>query len=193
MKEALKLKFDELHHHGVKGQKWGVRRYQNKDGSLTPEGRSRYQMEKAAKTKGDVDSIINSLSKKDRELLMDGRKEYLSIEQGKNVVARFIKKCGKTPVAFFDISDEGDHLNAAIVTRSGEEYRGKGYASKCVQSGLAWYERNRHRFEDKRIVWWAKKENIGSQKTALRNGFVRDADYIKEWGADDDWQKYVYE
>lgn len=30
-----------LYHHGVKGQKWGVRRYQNKDGSLTPEGKSR--------------------------------------------------------------------------------------------------------------------------------------------------------
>ena len=28
-----------LAHHGVLGQKWGVRRYQNKDGSLTPEGR----------------------------------------------------------------------------------------------------------------------------------------------------------
>ena len=33
---------NKLQHHGVKGQKWGVRRYQNKDGSLTPEGRKRY-------------------------------------------------------------------------------------------------------------------------------------------------------
>ena len=30
-------------HHGILGQKWGVRRYQNEDGTLTPEGRERYQ------------------------------------------------------------------------------------------------------------------------------------------------------
>lgn len=32
----------ELQHHGVKGMRWGVRRYQNKDGSLTPAGKKRY-------------------------------------------------------------------------------------------------------------------------------------------------------
>lgn len=31
-----------LAHHGVKGQKWGVRRYQNADGSYTSAGKSRY-------------------------------------------------------------------------------------------------------------------------------------------------------
>lgn len=32
----------ELYHYGVKGQKWGVRRYQNEDGSLTDAGKERY-------------------------------------------------------------------------------------------------------------------------------------------------------
>ena len=40
-----------LMHHGIKGQKWGVRRYQNKDGSLTPAGKKRLAKNEAYRDK----------------------------------------------------------------------------------------------------------------------------------------------
>ena len=47
---------DYLMHHGILGQKWGVRRYQNKDGSLTPEGKARYLMD-GTDTRKKLDAV----------------------------------------------------------------------------------------------------------------------------------------
>lgn len=42
---------DCLQHHGIPGQKWGIRRFQNEDGSLTNEGRLRYGQQRGWEAK----------------------------------------------------------------------------------------------------------------------------------------------
>lgn len=57
-----------LQHHGILGQQWGVRRFQNPDGSLTPRGQARLDKkdEKWASTKGEkVKKKVQRLVDKD--------------------------------------------------------------------------------------------------------------------------------
>lgn len=48
----------ELYHHGIKGMRWGIRRYQTKDGGLTPAGRKRYNAD-MEKIKAETRKIKN--------------------------------------------------------------------------------------------------------------------------------------
>lgn len=49
----------ELKHWGIKGMKWGIRRYQNEDGTLTPEGKRRYHTVSEFKNWQDFNRIGN--------------------------------------------------------------------------------------------------------------------------------------
>jgi len=49
----------ELWHHGIKGMKWGVWRYQNADGTLTPAGQKRYDRDKREQASKKKDSRID--------------------------------------------------------------------------------------------------------------------------------------
>ena len=53
----------ELYHFGIKGMKWGVRRYQNKDGSLTSAGKKRYSKEYKKQAKKVTQDIRNNLGR----------------------------------------------------------------------------------------------------------------------------------
>lgn len=180
-----------LEHHGVKGQKWGVRRFQNKDGSLTSAGRKRYSKDnvrrQVAKTSSDVENIISSLSAKERKLL--GGKpgtQYLSEAEYSDVAKRFIKKYGDTPVAFLDIYYASNGAGSIALATSSDA-RGKGYASELVQKAQNWLEtpQAKEALNVSTLNWFARRENDPSIALAKKYGFEEREDYKNDeewWG-----------
>lgn len=91
----------ELYHWGIKGMKWGVRRYQNKDGTLTPAGRIRYAevSDKKIVTNSDgsrvvpKDFVFNRVGKNSMDVNESGA---LYVSYGERDAARYVKNLGPT-------------------------------------------------------------------------------------------------
>ena len=67
-----------LAHHGIKGQRWGIRRYQNPDGTLTPAGRERYYKDRVKELKKEY---RNKVGNKWSE---SGESKYIKENYGEN-------------------------------------------------------------------------------------------------------------
>lgn len=86
---------NELYHHGILGQKWGIRRFQNPDGSLTEAGKKRYgeYLKKSNVVKKDIargwfdkQAWVQNLRENDPEYLLAKSMDYLKSPELRDVL-----------------------------------------------------------------------------------------------------------
>lgn len=116
---------NELKHWGIRGMKWGKRRYQNKDGSLTPEGKKRYgdddgESDEPKKTKylsdAEIRNRINRL-KLEKEYA-DLVKQSKPASKGKAFVSDVLKTSGKNIATQLTTYAMGAAVNASIKAKT---------------------------------------------------------------------------
>lgn len=108
-----------LAHYGILGMKWGVRRFQNKDGSLTSAGKTRYyeESDKGIRTNKDGSKtipkgfVMNRVGKATKDVNKSGA---LYMSYGKDDAARYIKSLGPTPLGklFGTAGEAVQHITA---------------------------------------------------------------------------------
>lgn len=137
MEYKIQSSNEELYHYGIRGMKWGIRRYQNKDGTLTAKGKERYHDTKSGMSAfaGMLESGVNAPPeyKADsfREVLVrkDGQtSDYEYALSPNNRVQRFRKEYIDDPDSVFE-----KHM-AKVNTTRGEE---SGTFNNCTKTSSA--------------------------------------------------------
>ena len=119
---------DELYHHGIKGMKWGVRRFQRKDGSLTSAGKKRYLDDPSVKSsKAKMDAARKKQRAANADYTNASNKASFvptksNMQEANKAYARKIKADGEYRRSKFDYSTDKE---AARLRESGKEIKNK--------------------------------------------------------------------
>lgn len=203
---------NELYHHGILGQKWGVRHFQNKDGSLTAAGLKRYgkeiqkleqkKIDKNYKDKGQFvfKSARTSTGKHYDELVDEFTNSFSNDAKYKTLSKKAFDAEQKRLKAEKDAIDKSKDQDLAYekLMRSKEYkklYDDSVKASRAKSDyvenvGKSYYER----VKDAKIKDLNITENVDLAKKFLKNNFKSDFNYYwdgnLEYNPDSYWEDY---
>lgn len=161
-----------LMHHGIKGQKWGVRRYQNEDGTYTDLGKQIRN-----KTNNYL-KVSNSLSNKEFDLFNNKKGAYKNRKKDNKQMKEYFRNQPNYRDSQVVVSKHG---NVVLASKEFNEFvnewtigwatdpkaRGTGVTQKNIKEAIDLIRE----VSDLPISATIAQENIASQKTALKAGF----------------------
>ena len=128
------IRYDELYHWGIKGMRWGVRRYQNEDGSLTNAGKKRYYDTKELnKQKSEIEKSRLAYKKSYSEY-DKARNEYFLNNTPKN-----LKRLNESKSKFY--SDRLSYKKNKLTYDANKE------ALRIKDKGLEFRKKSKHRLQ----------------------------------------------
>lgn len=131
MSNTYTIQNGELYHYGVKGQKWGRRRYQNPDGSLTPAGIKRYAKKSYAKSSYESNTSVSGKVYDKftgaHKIIADVKYEQSSARKNKEAAEQYLaekqaKRDRPTKQKVQSAASKGAKKAAEIVAKAGNAY-----------------------------------------------------------------------
>lgn len=144
---------NELYHYGTKGMKWGVRKYQNADGSLTPAGEKRYGNDPVGRAKLNVKSAKKEYNKSFNKAYNYSSTHMISQYVGKKAKAESDRRWN-------DATDKGNKLNKA-------EAQYKKVKTKADKANVSKYKKQWDEAEKASNMADEKWNNVKEQYKAL--------------------------